>query len=693
MSAPLEIAMSIKFRMSFILHRPECQKASIGPDATMLRKLVRDRNCRPVLRGILESLLHYLTHDLPHWTTTSRDVKKPVLGTVNESTTRKTDCPVQAELWASHEAISQLPEEHKIPGKCLSHQQKKMLPRVCRGDKGSEDLIPRRLTTFQLLHSKFIRSKPKPHIPHQREVGPLSPSRGVAGDDKPDSEHEMHKRGRDRREPGLKRGNSVKHIVAKFAAVELKGKGENHMKQQPIKPRLIGRGILLSSLMEKFETMATVCKGNNERPREGVKVTSFVKLKVGHERECKQAVNKTDHKPNQQDRMKKKCAKEQLEENPTTDGEEQRPQQQVDVPTIADSNLEDRKTVEVGQTQHQTSAHEDGDYCSLHNLKGQAYANDVKSCSSGEHGKTQTEFVTDKFKYGHLERLCFSCVTEWSLPQPYRLVLHGDAPVRWHVANMQPRSPVWSKCVDSSPKQYLKRHTVETSGSLNLEKMGGEGGCAVKQSVDTDDSLMYNRVVKDPLRPTATNQSRLPHHVIPRVHRFDTQQGADQTCSSRQSAQHPEAETLLDAMPPSQSDSSTTSFNTAVMVKGSSQDIAMYPLDVRVQSACSVTENEEADGKLEQVYQTDVEGKEDTLTAVDKRCTGVQQGFRLSEASARIHMFDDKMTPAVTLPDNVQLQADNSKQRPKYTTINYGDPSVKQIYKPKIIRFTDTFTF
>ncbi|KAJ0002326.1 hypothetical protein NQD34_002122 [Periophthalmus magnuspinnatus] len=44
-------------------------------------------------------------------------------------------------------------------------------------------------------------------------------------------------------------------------------------------------------------------------------------------------------------------------------------------------------------------------------------------------------------------------------------------------------------------------------------------------------------------------------------------------------------------------------------------------------------------------------------------------------------------------PEDVQTRAKNRHDGPKYRTINYGDSFVKKKYKPKIIRFTDTFTF
>eukprot|EP00064_Thunnus_orientalis_P013671 superscaffoldBa00002263_g13711 len=268
MSVQLEKDIGIKFCISSILHRPDSQKASISPDASLLRKLVRDRNCRPVLRGILESLLHYLTKDLPNLTTRNRDPEKQVLGIVAERNIRNRNWPAQRAESSRKQTQLQTNGNgtmtkgnageirSKIPEKCRSDQQKQILPSGCGEDQRAGDLISRRLTSFKLLQSKFTRSTPKPPITHQREVGTLSSSRGVAGNVNhcQDSEPDMRKRGQARREHVMKRGNNVKDIVAKFAIAEQKERGENML---PVKPRLTGKGILLSSLMEKFETMAT----------------------------------------------------------------------------------------------------------------------------------------------------------------------------------------------------------------------------------------------------------------------------------------------------------------------------------------------------------------------------------------------------------------------------------------------------
>lgn len=727
MYVQVEKHTGIKFCISSILYRPDSQKASISPDASMLRKLVRDRNCRPVLRGILENLLHYLTKDLPNWSTRNRDLEKPVSGIVAERNIKNRDLlvhrtevsrkqtPLQTNGNGSMTEGNATETRSKSPEKSQSHQQKEMLPSRCGGDQRVGDLIPRRLTTFQLLQSKFTKSTPKPPITHQREVGRLFSSSGVAGNVNcsQDSVHDMHKKGRARREHGLKKGSSVKDIVAKFAVAEQKERGEN-MQKQPIKPRLTGKGILLSSLMGKFETMATVNKGkdfkcSNDRPSGGVKLASNIKQRVAcQEREHKQALNQTVHKQKQHGKMKSKSVRQQLEENQTTDDEEQRQKQ------IGNSKAE-----QMQQNQNQTSDQEIEGNCLLNHEKDQVYE------SSGEYNKIQStgeesRSISDKLKYGRLELLSLTCVTEWSLPLPYETSLQVEVQVNWHVAAISPCSSVWSTCVDSSPKKYFKGPKFETSESPHMEKIpkvkkcdthwsqqysntesnivgpstrDTEGRCTVKPKTERpskDYNPMENGAEEPPNPPRAVTIQRSAQYVIPRINRFDSQQDANHTCSSPQSTPFPETTIPLDVMPPSHSNTSTTGFNTGVVTKGHFQDIDSCPLDIKVQTT-RTTENE-AEGKPQQRHE-DEEGKEDTLTTVNIRDTNMPQGFRLSEDIAKTPMFEEKNSPTVASPYQIQQQTETKKQRPKYTTINYGDPSVKQTYKPKIIRFTDTFTF
>lgn len=720
MSVQLEKDTGIKFCISSILHRPDSQKACISHDASMLRKLVRDRNCRPVLRGILESLLHYLTKDLPNWTTRNSDLEKPVSGIVAERNIRNRDWPVQrTQLQTNGNETTTKGNtaeiRSKVPEKCCSDQQKVILPSRSGGDQRAGDLISRRLTTFQLLQSKFTRSTPKPPITHQREVGTLSSSRGEAGigNHSQDSEHDMHKRGRAGRQQELKRGSrKVKDIVAKFAIAEQKERGENTLKQ-PVKQRLTGKGIILSSLMEKFETMATVCKGNdfkcsNEKPSGGVKVASNIKQRVAcHEREQKQALDQTAHKQKQCGKMKSKCFRQQLKGSQTTDEKEQRQKQKGNL------NLEEKNNLKGEQMQQkgdQPSDQEVDSNCPLNHMKGQTYDNNVKSWSSGEYIKFQTG--EDKFKYGHLEQLGLTCVTEWSIPESYKTSLQVEAPVNWHVATILPCSSVWSTCVDSSPKLYFKGPKPDPSERPDKEKIPNVkkyvphwtpqysyiesntvGPSTVEgPSKERDHNPTENRAVDPPNPPRAVIKRGSPQYVIPRLYTFDSQQGADQTYSSPQSTSHPEIMTPLVAMLSSHSDTSTTALNTGFVTKGCFQDIDSCPLDIKVQIV-HTAKNEEAEGKLQQRHEEDGDGKEDTLTTVDISDSRVPQNVRLSEVTVRKPTFEDTITPAVALPNQIQLQTDKKKQRPKYTTINYGDPSVKQTYKPKIIRFTDTFTF
>lgn len=711
--------------MYVLYSRPDSWNTSIIPDANMLRKLVRDRNCSPVLRGIFESLLHYLTQDLPKCSTRKRNLEEPESGSVAVRDSRK-DCPdqsskkqTQLQLTEEHQRTQKMTAEtsSRVLEKCCSDPQKERLSIGCGEDQRAGDFIPRRLTTFQLLQSKFTRSTPRPSITHQRQVGALSSSIGVAGkvNHSQDGEHDNHKKDQVKRQLGQKRGGSVKDMVAKFAMAEQKEGRLNVVQNQPVKPRLIGRGILLSSLMERFETIATVCKGSdlkrsNKRSSGGIdkKVTSCIKQKVAcYEKEQQQAVDKTVRKRNQHKPMKSKSVGQQLKINLIANGEE-RPEQAVDILTKVNSNLGEV----MRQIGDQPSDQKAAGHCSLKHMNGQAYDNNIEGWRSGEDGKIQTTAdetrITSRLKYGCLELLCLTSASEWSPPEPCRLSPQVETSLNWHVATITTCSTVWSTCVDSSAKQYQQEETKpETSEKTPIVKKHGPGGAlqynthgettevTVKPKVqglstDAGHDPMESRAAEDPNRPTTeTIQRRLRKYVIPRVYRLDYEQGdhPDQTSSSSQSAPDREAIT-----PPSQSDTSPTALNAvlravvtesfqALQDTSSSNPITLHNITKMKSAEAKPRENDREAGEEKEI-----------VTLVDIKDTDMQQSLRLSEDTGNKVEFEDSNNLDVTLPE-IKPERDKPKERPKYTTINYGDPSVKQTYKPKTIRFTDTFTF
>ncbi|KAK6325745.1 hypothetical protein J4Q44_G00050870 [Coregonus suidteri] len=229
--------------------------ANAGPsgltvDTSALRRLVWDRTTRPELRGVLESLLHYLTQDLPSRSPTARPPERLGL-----------EVGVGVEV----------PQFSRFGG------------RPAGGD------VSRRLTSFQLLQAKFLRNTPKPPLTHRREVGALAlSSRGGGcgshsqGREPPSGQVEgcIPKTG-----CGVGKGNTVKDVLARFAVAAQKERGGATQGGGVLKrPRLIGKGQLLSAIMDKFETMATVQRGSD---KSCLKKSSPGKVKVtgGHVKE------------------------------------------------------------------------------------------------------------------------------------------------------------------------------------------------------------------------------------------------------------------------------------------------------------------------------------------------------------------------------------------------------------------------
>lgn len=183
------------------------------------------------------------------------------------------------------------------------------------------------------------------------------------------------------------------------------------------------------------------------------------------------------------------------------------------------------------------------------------------------------------------------------------------------------------------------------------------------------------------VKPTKneTNPRQLAKFLIPRVQRFGSPQlDINQTDSLQPSAPNlGNIDPLVTVQPP-QPDTSVTALNTRI--------VACPPYDTKEAVLGTIT-NE----KTEAMPQ-DKEGVAKEQPSIVINNTDVPQRFRLSEGTANKATCEDTNTSEVTSL-RISPERDNQRWRPKYTTVNYGDPSVKQTYKPKIIRFTDTFTF
>ncbi|KAJ3594155.1 hypothetical protein NHX12_006487, partial [Muraenolepis orangiensis] len=223
--------------------KPRYEDCSGSLDANSLRKTIRERTCRPEVRDVLESLLLYLTQELPALarknahTNTAVDpairvetIKKMAKSPVKQ-TTAKT--PVHSEDQSSGES-----DTARAGG---LQQQGSVDPADERaGDRRADKPKHRRLTAFLLLRAKFTRTAPKPPAAHQRQVGALhSAPRGRAAFQTRDAQtHETHPTKQRQRQ---KTGSSVKDTVARFAIAEEKEKekGAKAQGKAPGKARLI----------------------------------------------------------------------------------------------------------------------------------------------------------------------------------------------------------------------------------------------------------------------------------------------------------------------------------------------------------------------------------------------------------------------------------------------------------------------
>lgn len=600
------------------------------PDAAILRKMVRNRCCHPVLRGILESLLRYLTQDLPKWAAQDGNLKKPWTDQSDQRT----------ENAEKHKVIQDKPAEQFLETLETYKLQNSY------GGTTSREPVPRHLTTFQLLQSKFMRSSSKAPLTCQREVGTLSSSRGATGDLKNFNTKEPEPKSQTRRGQGQKRGRSVKDIVAKFAMAERKEKGENASKTQPLRAQLTGRGTVLSTLMERFETVATVRKGSAVAQ---IRLPSDVKQMVAcRERQQQGSWDQNVHTQKQPRKMK---IKSDLKGHNSDSG--QPPAQGLKTPEI-------KSKQEVSHVRRSDQKPED--QRSIKTVKHQKCNKTDKN--SDHHGEIQSRSeeynITARLKYANLEVFSSISVIEECLPEPYKPLPQVEAPMKCHVGTITTSSPVWFKCVAHSPKLQPAEASgkpptgaLENISLLNLQREGNEGA---------EDCLS--------LFKPGTGRKTGPTHLIPRVHRFTFPQDVkDRPCSSQRPAENSES-ICLNAEQPAYLGTSNTG---PLTHPPSNTEKKMLPATIK---ETQMEDNPHDDGKAKE------------LTPVVTEDPNTQHS---EEANAKAAAEDD-MINAVSSSE-AHPQADYQKLRPKYKTVNYGDPSVKAAYKPKIIRFTDTFTF
>ncbi|CAJ1049864.1 protein ADP-ribosylarginine hydrolase-like protein 1 [Xyrichtys novacula] len=178
----------------------------------------------------------------------------------------------------------------------------------------------------------------------------------------------------------------------------------------------------------------------------------------------------------------------------------------------------------------------------------------------------------------------------------------------------------------------------------------------------------------------AITQRTLPKYPIPCVRKCDDENVDHLTDSSIQSG--PQTTSPLISAPAIPCDTPGTAHNTRLVTF---KDKNLYPSDVLKEKTDLTPTKKISRVDKEKHGEAKVE-----VTDEDINDTRMLQSVRVSDDIEA--PFKGSQTCAVS-SSVIQPERDSPKQRPKYTTVNYGDPSVKQTYKPKVIRFTDTFTF
>uniref|UniRef100_A0A8C8DVA9 ADP-ribosylhydrolase like 1 n=1 Tax=Oryzias sinensis TaxID=183150 RepID=A0A8C8DVA9_9TELE len=671
------------------IDKPDSWKSSFSPGSSVLRRLVRDPKCPSALREVLQSLLQYLTQDLPK----RRSRNPEYTAAIAETDPKITDCSeskTSAKMityQASHkmgyadEAVSNATEKCWMDPKDKKPQEK----------HGADDVRCQRLTTFQLLQAKFSRSSPKPYISQQREVGTLCLSRGTPGhkNHSQNRRHNILTKDECKKEQGFKRHGTVKNVLAKFAMAEQKEQELKHLKKQSIKPKLVGRQIL-TSLMEKFETAATVCT------RTGCNVTKGSRSEVPQSKNKKRTFLGQEEQTEDQTAQWKTTPKQSEiklgQQNFKRKEKEQRSEQQDEV---LNSESDIRSHLNPVEEQLHTSGQ---------NLKCQTCHVKVEGQKSAKVHEIPTVVVSNStsVKYGCQEFIPLSSVTECPFPQPHRLHVQEELMQNWHAATIMACCPVWTRCVDCSPVQYLKESQYEASLCSTFEKRAGKipGDLRGELSSDEIEKSKFPTTADFKVLPkcsthtsggartngssyisgTVISQRGMPVYVIPRTFRFD-----DHFDSCSQSSPQQETVNSLRDNLPSQLDYNVFSHGNTIETPKSFKDTdpccPQYVLQYEM-------EKKPADAQIDDTE--DAENKKKELNLMPGNDTRLPQGSVFSEENRAAAEGQELSAVAFSIP---QPDQNKRKERPKYTTICYADSSIKQTHKPKIIRFTDTFNF
>ncbi|XP_026787452.3 inactive ADP-ribosyltransferase arh2 isoform X2 [Pangasianodon hypophthalmus] len=173
---------------------------NIAVNGRTLKQLVLERSTSPVIRDILDTLLQYITQELPR------------------------QCPCTQKRSVKKNATS----------------------------RNTKKAAVRQPTTFQLLQSKYLLANPRPALTHRREVGTLNIKtvHRIKEVDKPISDTGQDVKG------GRFR---VRDMIAKFAAVE---QNEKDLANGDLVSQ-VNTGPVLSDMMKNLEDLSTLQKGSD----------------------------------------------------------------------------------------------------------------------------------------------------------------------------------------------------------------------------------------------------------------------------------------------------------------------------------------------------------------------------------------------------------------------------------------------
>uniref|UniRef100_A0A9J7ZIS0 ADP-ribosylhydrolase like 1 n=1 Tax=Cyprinus carpio carpio TaxID=630221 RepID=A0A9J7ZIS0_CYPCA len=530
-----------------------------------------------------------------------------------------------------------------------------------------------RLTAFQLLRSKFLRSVPKPALTYRREVGSLNMKQWHI---KETSGLRAYSR------PGMKRKTSrVQNMLERFTAAE-----SNNIKK-PQTNRRKG-GTMFSCLIKRFESLVTEHSRNDSTH----KIKRHKNESTDSQETLKQQENESTNSQDVLKQYKNKStdSQEALKQHEDISTDSQEAQKQY-----KNKSIDSQKTLK----QHKNKSTDSQER--LKQLKNKS--NDVQEPleqHENESTDSQEALKEHKNKSNDPQEALKQHMNESNNKQE-SLKQHKNESTNSQAAQKQHKNK------STNSQEGLKQHKNESTDSEESRKQHENKSTNSQETLKQHKyKISDSQKVLNPHKNESTNSQVLNQHENKsndsQEHRHQTAVANDKVSAGQKELRHQELSetfslemkgacvadvTLKECQAEERSghqrlsgvnmhlDSVSSSPEVCLDMNSKKPLIQALEMNTQILQKPEVLKNSE-DLPQEQTLSSD--GTSDfSISASDGQISS-----ELKVVEMKDHQTKDESTCHLS-----------TGETPKYRSMNYCDPSVRLTYVPKTIRFTDTFNF